>query len=581
MDLIHLKRPHPHITLSTPLCVILKLAKVHSIRYDEERETDPEYIEYMIPYLERTSIQVPRKHNEWLPNDKSRIARFANPDVKNWVGNSLVDAFNHSITHHKLPINYENAKFGPKTNYHPNTYDEIQTWTFVVEMGFNTSRETLFYEMVEMIRMSHLPSTYRHLIGLNGIDEKSMAMAIISRNLSLVEFTGSKSAQLLPTSDKDAIRMAVSKGYDFSLAKSPILEYCILIEQGEKYTPVDDILVKAWNSNPYRIKFGHYFNPEIPVNLYTEDNLKYFRQFEGLDRHFFPNLLYNKLCEISIQSNFHHLPQPEVEKDTTNFTLENIIPGDLDIVCYGVISYDRSHFLTNNTMRAYKLEELVSMFRSNDNFIDPLAGEEFSFHSIKKLEKVCLGILGSSAGNETKGYAQQLIQQINRVNIIQKGINKKTERWLKDVRNSVCFPDVIKVLKILLGCGMYMRGWEGEGFQYPLDERLPINQDEIDQRVGVALIKFQTYNDMIPSNLQVDSLPLYLYEKGNYVTFKSNKDGKTIGERVSLIAEGNTTDEIRSCIRVSSNWIVSSSYYYLQLLHHPPSFSIERLYPIS
>jgi hypothetical protein len=59
-----------------------------------------------------------------------------------------------------------------------------------------------------------------------------------------------------------------------------------------------------------------------------------------------------------------------------------------------------------------------------------------------------------------------------------------------------------------------------------------------------------------------------------YDVSHDENDGLTIGDRIDII-ENN--ESVYSCIRVSSNWLISSSYFYLDQIGIPLAYDITKL----
>lgn len=576
MDEISLRRPCGDITDATPLCVIWKLARCHGIGYNEERENDEDYVRVAIEHLFNHIGTVPKDSKDWSNENWSQIARFVNPDVRVWSNDRLVQAFESIFKDDKV------LEFGPKTNHAPERIDEIEVYTKCCQMGIEISRQTSFVEMTYLVQIHQLPMTWRYLMALPHVDMNSLTQGLISNDLSKVKLNEVQNLEELPRTNLQAIQMGVRRDFDFSLAQVPLLEFFAHLGNPQNYVPVDPVMRQIYEINPFRVKFGYYFNSAIPLELYSVDKLDYFRSLECIERNQSEpsELLYGKLYERSIHNNFHHLLHPEVKHSQTRFTYEDLETGDSGIVSYGVLSTDRNHYL-GNVMVAYKLDELGVMFRAQGDFIDPLSNERFSEDAITKLNKLCLCIRNSNLDNEIKEDARKLIQEISNVKQAQNGLNEIVKNWVDMVKSSTYKSQVVKNLEALIDAGMYMRTWDGPPNPYPMDGRVVRDQNKVDELTSAALIHLNDLNESLPHNLRIYRLPLYLYDRGNFIVSNSDAEKRTIGERVELVSMGDTASEIESCIRMSSNWLIGSGYFYLQLLDHRPDFNIEDMHTIA
>jgi len=72
-------------------------------------------------------------------------------------------------------------------------------------------------------------------------------------------------------------------------------------------------------------------------------------------------------------------------------------------------------------------------------------------------------------------------------------------------------------------------------------------------------------------------LPLLIYRDGVFNASQQREYGLTLGDRLRLIRSGENTDNMNSCIRMSSNWLCASAYKYMQQINMEPPFEIRSL----
>jgi len=116
----------------------------------------------------------------------------------------------------------------------------------------------------------------------------------------------------------------------------------------------------------------------------------------------------------------------------------------------------------------------------------------------------------------------------------------------------------------------------------------PRKQDEVSDQVNGSIIDFEAslgklskYNATLIKSL---TLVIYQISSDDKITFKESTDsdeGYTIWERISIVKKGETNTNSCSCIRLSSNWLCSSAYYYMLAIGMPPPFTIANLAKIS
>src|SRR3990167_2110354 len=561
MSDIVLRRPCPEITEQTPLCAILRLAKCHGIGYKSCKETDEKYIQVLIGILFDSFKRIPRNNRFWKGKDLPYIARFVNSDVETWSEEPLFRAFKSIFK----DIQYSDSlSFGPKTNHSPESYDEVQTYTLCTILGITTYRKMSFSEMIMAIRISKLSTTWRQLIALPSIDLFSLSRGLLTNDLTLVKCipeTDSSTEKPFPRTNQEAILLGVQDRIDFSLAKYPLIEYYVYRSNPETYVPIDLEFKRINEINPYRLKFSRYFNPSIPIDCYNWAQLNHFRSLECIqrtdntqDRDILRQEIYEKLCTIALCDNFYHLIQPEIQGTCTENTWEEYseVKPNL-IVSYGVLSFSYEHYSTN-TMKGYTIPELSFIFRSTKNFIYPCTNVRFTDQSIEKLNKLCICMSNTDVPEDVKREVRTLTQEIYRVKHHLEGLSDEISRWIELVSSHENKEDIISALGMLLDIGMYMRTWKGPPDPYPLESRHERDQDKVFELVNNAIYRFTDTHDKLPEKIRFVQLPLYLFERGNFIASTQSFEGLTIEDRINKVCKGESTPEMSSCIRMSSNF---------------------------
>ncbi len=159
--------------------------------------------------------------------------------------------------------------------------------------------------------------------------------------------------------------------------------------------------------------------------------------------------------------------------------------------------------------------------------------------------------------------------------------------------------DIFNFLSKLMDAGMYMRGWKVSS-GIPQKPQLPIRsvdtvipprlQDEVSKNTLECIAELETLMGNLKQNYAtlLKSLPLVIYQTSSdgKLSFKESTDsdeGFTIWQRINIVKKGDFDyTNSCSCIRLSSNWICSSAYYYLVVgLGYPALFDITELAKIS
>jgi hypothetical protein len=344
-------------------------------------------------------------------------------------------------------------------------------------------------------------------------------------------------------------------------------------------------------------------------------------------------VLKTALFQTRINETFYLGCHPNVNNNVTPIELDNIDEDDVDINClisYGSIEYEK--------LTVYKTSELSAHFNANKNFTNPLNPQEnFSSDAIKKLKHICKNIVETNdrkilenkrkeykiSGNTvlskmmtSKNPAFAIIQSNSRESnnfqdspqktefrsllLAIENVEKETillsfqaEELRKIYKNSDSKQNkIIKdVLIKLLEMGMYMRGWKVSCDTFPIESVKTVTplerQNEVNDYTNHSIHIFKESLDLLPDLIKskIKLLPLVCYQKsGSKIEFKkslSTSDGLTISDRISIIIGGDLNNNPASCIRLSSNWIVSSAYYYLFTVCEIKLFDISKLSKIS
>lgn len=124
----------------------------------------------------------------------------------------------------------------------------------------------------------------------------------------------------------------------------------------------------------------------------------------------------------------------------------------------------------------------------------------------------------------------------------------------------------------LLETGMVMRGWIGVG-PYPIKKT---NKKEIDHEFKTILLgqHLEFLYEQLNEYPAVGKLPLVIYRQPSFRLSKRAEDGWSILDRLNIVVERKIPE---ACTRISSNWFVCSSYYYLSFIGYKHKFNINEL----
>lgn len=380
---------------------------------------------------------------------------------------------------------------------------------------------------------------------------------------------------------EDAVFSAAIK-YKLNISHSnyPISEYLSLRNNSSNYTPIDKNFALYYRLNRDAFNIEKNWFPYFNQTIYNPNILNAISKWNVRTRP--PIVKSNEISKIGKNKLFNITTYDENMTATEvlhfEYLSESFYPGHMigtknvdspidydtineltssDVVCYGIRS--------ENSFIAFKYSELVQSFTRYIRYINPNGGI-FNDFAMKKL----FHIMPSK-------YAKDMTDIKNRISSID-GKFDSFKLFFDSLKNADK-SRVVEMLDILIKAGMAMRGWMGHG-PYPLSN-VPMQTEHdlinIEQRVILYIGNFQDLyikmNDDI--KMYIDTLPLVKFgELGRYETTVNDEAGKTLRERLIIITTGDVSQNINSCIRMSSNYIVGTCYRALELVGQKPQFNI-------
>jgi hypothetical protein len=201
--------------------------------------------------------------------------------------------------------------------------------------------------------------------------------------------------------------------------------------------------------------------------------------------------------------------------------------------------------------------------------------------------------------SERKEVFEKLLKIIELIEEKMITLNEKAEE-LKEEYNNMDKSDkklIETSLTKYLETGLAMRGWKvitgtPQKPQLPIKSEdtiiPPIKQDEVSDMVNQSIVDFETSLSKLTKRnaILIKSLTLvnYRVSSDGKLSFKESNDsddGFTVWDRILIVKEGDTSKNQCACIRLSSNWICSSAYYYMIAIGISAPFVITELAQIS
>jgi hypothetical protein len=321
------------------------------------------------------------------------------------------------------------------------------------------------------------------------------------------------------------------------------------------------------------------FNPNFPKCYYSNKVLSSIASNEGYtEREILNGDPYELLQLAYLSETFYQGELPNIKSIETPISLDEIheVPYG-ELLCYGNIT-DNLNIIT--------ISELIDLFTINQNFSSPFDPDSiFSSTSINKLKIILRSHTGPNPSiclsTNTIQLRSTLLDLIKSIELSQLHIDPPTRSFITLYRSSSIDikHSIVSALTDLLHLGMYMRGWSGSG-DYPITKAVvPVHlENQVTINVTQAISKYESSIQSLDKiGIQINNLPLVKYKDGQYHVSTSPDDGFTIYNRLQIIKEGDASDNISSCIRLSSNWICSSAHKYITCIGLPSPFDIFHL----
>ena len=384
-----------------------------------------------------------------------------------------------------------------------------------------------------------------------------------------------------PSTDMGAVGLAaVNYHLDISSARDPLYEYSLL-HQMQTYVPGDSDMQFWYLQNPAIYDLSLSFHPLFPAEYYSDTMLRNLVRSEGYLQTEIPGTAISLLHTAHVTDTFHLGRWPQMVSDCTAIYLTPVSEVPVgELFGYGQKA---------ERMVAVSMEELLHYFRNSKNFLSPFDNQSrlspIALHKLKLLLRSGLGPTQKLVADSTQSLARELLETLSLIEGTQsqdKALSTFVLSYMEseDARKKL----VQDTLRELLHVGMYMRGWLGPKHEYPVI-RTSVSADrqgEVDLKVSQTL---QTYEEMIQQlgsvGSQVTALALVSYCDGLYVPTTTSEMGLTIGERIAIVRQGENTENMSSCIRLSSNYLCASAHKYMIALGLPAPFDIFHLRAIS
>lgn len=612
-----------HIHEHTPICVLTEIADAHGAKYDKRDCEKPNASYHFIQKINQTLVpsmsEIKAKY-EW-----EYVARFVNRH-RQWPQSKLILAYNFLIGFmdnedplNKIPLNFTE---GLQTPENPYAINACVLYKICVHYRLNMNARTTIKQMVRAINMlkEDIESVTRraknfingnimrtdliNILMLSPYEIEDPEPVVTNNNINIMMIPEVKTnhdhlsalhgslndihtlqLKIDPTTDSGSVALAaINFNIDISKSTNPSREYKNLRADGRNhYVPIDTWMKFWYDRNPTIFDLSVSFNPLFPQKFYSENNLNKMALDEGYTQRELSNEQPYELLQLAyVAETFYQGEFPNIKSTISPIFLDKMVDIPYgQLLCFGQIE---------TPLRIISMQELIESFNFNQNFTNPFHNDSiFSSTAINKLKIIAKNPSGPIPSKrlslETIQIREKLYETIMCIETIVKNNDEPTRQFAFAYKNAD--PDtkyvINETLKHLLHLGMYMRGWNGSS-EYPIT-KAPVPRErepEMALNVTKAIASYEsTCRSLGKLGTQINDLPLVKYKDGQYQVSSSSDDGLTVGERISIVKDGDRSNNIASCIRLSSNWLCASAHKYITAIGKPSPFDVFNLRHIS
>lgn len=600
----NLNRYKLNINDNTPNDVILSLVACCGKKVNHEQLFS--HRRQIIEFLENYHYELPPEKEYYSIDDYSKIADFVSDVKDSWQKDKLLRAMQHIIDFDEklelsLPIRY-----GNKSNINMFNYDIIMLYNFCYKNNIlllpsdnidsivqkikifkeeeAITKEDCIEVITDNVEDCEKPELLKMMKFLRSREKKEKIAPVeiipvkeikVERKLrSIEEIKNNININyMISRSDLDenealvyAAKFLALNLKDCDNKAQELMEYNRCRMEDITYTPLgDDKFCNKYKINNYYYRLEYFWHPEI-ADLYPQKNMNVLLKNEGLKSDANKDELDASLC----YKNFYLgiIPGQEYQNSFVYKTPALQLEKN-NVLTYGIRQ--------ENNFIILSIDEIISHFKNYRRLVDFVQPEEqINENAMKKLTSLC------------KLYSNQenfmtLLEVIDNIKNNKVEENNITEEF----KNKYLFASdqVDKILEEIFFLAMYIRGWKiNDNLDYPLkaDDCLSYIEHEkrIEDNVRNSIRRINQIIDKVADksiSKLIRQLPLMKYNLKDKIFYPSvNRDeGLTIFERIKIINE--TTDNVYACLKLSSNHLAASAYYYLELLASKKLFVLDNL----
>jgi hypothetical protein len=591
---------------NTPWYVVTEILQAHSICKVKNIESIPELMVEIkrIDAYKPLTLREPLSERDWR-----YMASFVNINCSTWTKTTLLEAYNHMINFDRKTI--KNIVYGQKTCNNTALYNACMLYSICKEYNITTKWNTTAEQLIQSINnlslsiLSLREQINSYILKANKveiinlltsfqksdttdvvIDSESSIKTLpalvdlnpsdISESFRKLNDTKYLLSHAIPKSHSDAIILAALI-YNVNIieSSSPYDEYYKLQEAKgiQFYVPADPVFKDKFLRNHLWYDLTLNWEPKL-THIYDQEGLKKLCMYEGYENEDFRGYGFEALLQLSrISLNVFLGKNVYAVEEYTPILMDNID----ELTNQECITIGN---LETKDLKTFSLTELSDHFSTFKEFKNPLNINEV-------LEKKIINKIKIYASNSNHIRFLEVVEEVENWKKYSNSITKS----LRDIYSQDL--TVSKILYKILEAGMYMRGWKVSSETYPIKSiatnHMEDKQYQIETNVHTSINDIfnnvHTYSEDIQKVLK--TLPLQKYSVNEktgerfFIVSPDPDDGKSILERLDYVREGDKHKNSKSCIRLSSNIILSSMYYYICALGLNEPFKINELDYIS
>lgn len=566
-ELHRLRITGPLDVLETPVEVIRCCLDSHGIEPDLGRLYSYEDGRYRKKCIDKLTECKPVKISS--KKDYGRAVRYINPKTTFQTEVSIEQALEHL---HRWERQTSPGEFGSITETSPLALDITMLYKLCRQRSLRTRVDMKFEDLknlyllsemntddlrdilIDRIQVGGLETLVNSAFSMN-INHKISAYDLYLESRNINNLHDPLHIRFPKTKHEGVLMAAFNFKRDISEAGDPLKEYAVLMKD-PKFFPVDSYLTHIQNTDRYALCLDQRFNPKLPGYVYQPEDLIRMASEEGWVSSIgktpleFLNDNYMGYTFFAYKKG----PMAVVEPENTDLIIEAQPLNELSqssVVLYG----SRSN---KSRMVGFSWSELTSSFDHFREFRNPVSDppDVFPEHVVRKLVILARKPCAEEIVSRTR---KALVSVVERIFLEKRLLNDKIRDIQTKMSNSPPLQsNACEILNRLYDISMAMRA-EGNDSQY------------------IAAIEIYNFiSDASVSGSEILDLPLVIYYpiSGTFSTSESAYEGYTIRGRLHIVQEGETTRAISSCMRLSSNWFLSTVYYYQKAFGFPKSFNI-------